>query len=68
MREHFKFPTFEEIAANMKSPKIFTVLDANKAFHQIKLDEESSKMTTFQTPFGRYRYKRMPYGIWILVW
>lgn len=63
MREHFKLPTFEEIRARMKSPKVFTVLDASKAFHQVELDEDSSKITTFQTPFGRYRYKRMPYGI-----
>ena len=27
-----------------------------------KLDEESSKLTTFGTPFGRYRYLRMPMG------
>ena len=27
------------------------------------LDEESSHLTTFNTPFGRYRWKRMPFGI-----
>lgn len=63
MREHFKLPTFEEIRAKMNGLKVFTVLDASKAFHQVELDEDSSKITTFQTPFGRYRYKRMPYGI-----
>ena len=40
--------------------------DLNKAingFYQIKLDDDSSKLTTFWTPFGRYRYLRMPFGI-----
>ena len=29
----------------------------------MKLDKESSLLTTFWTPFGRYRYLRMPQGI-----
>ena len=28
-----------------------------------RLDEESSHLCTFNTPFGRYRFKRMPFGI-----
>ena len=32
------------------------------SFFNHKLDEESSKLTTFGTPFGRYRYLRMPMG------
>ena len=27
------------------------------------LDNESSKLTTFDTPFGRYRWKRLPFGV-----
>ena len=30
---------------------------------QLKLDEESSKLCTFNTPFGRYRYIRLPFGV-----
>lgn len=62
-REHFKLPTFEEISSKMNNAKIFSVLDANKAFYQIKLNDESAKLTTFQTPYGRYCFSRMPYGI-----
>ena len=29
----------------------------------MKLDTESSFLTTFNTPFGRYRYLRMPFGL-----
>ena len=29
----------------------------------MELDEESSRLTTFQTPWGRYRWHRMPFGI-----
>ena len=42
---------------------MFTKLDANAGFWQIKLSEASSLYTTFITPFGRYCFKRLPFGI-----
>ncbi len=47
----------------MPQAKVFSILDAKCGFWQIPLDEESSKLTTFMTPFGRYKFLRMPYGI-----
>ena len=29
----------------------------------MKLDEESSKLMTFQTPFGKFRWLRLPFGV-----
>ena len=43
--------------------KKFTKLDASCAYWQIPLDYESSLLTTFSTPFGRFQFIRMPYGI-----
>ena len=43
--------------------KVLTVLDAKTGFWQVKLDQQSSYLTTFNTPFGRYRWLRMPFGI-----
>ena len=62
-REHFKLPTREEIMSNFAGAKIFTKLDASSGFWQLQLDDESSKLCTFNTPFGRYRYLRLPFGI-----
>ena len=43
--------------------KVFTVLDVRQGFWHVPLDQKSSLLTTFNTPFGRYRWKRMPFGI-----
>ena len=43
--------------------KVFTVLDAKDGFYQVKLDKGGVLLTTFWTPFGRYRYLQMPQGI-----
>ena len=38
-------------------------MDVKEAFWHIRLDEESSRMTTMITPFGRYRWQRLPFGL-----
>ncbi|GBM78620.1 Transposon Ty3-I Gag-Pol polyprotein [Araneus ventricosus] len=43
--------------------KIFSIIDANSGFWQIMLHPESSAFTTFTTPFGRFKFKRLPFEI-----
>ena len=62
-RERHQLPTVESVLAQMAGAKVFSKLDANSGFHQIKLSEESKPLTTFITPFGRYCYNRLPFGI-----
>ena len=42
---------------------MFTKLDCKNGYWQVKLDQDSSSLTTFNTPFGHYKWSRMPYGI-----
>ena len=62
-REHYPLPVVDEITTSCSGTTVFSTLDAEKAFYQIQLDEQSSKLLRFNTPFGRYRYLRMPMGI-----
>ena len=62
-REHYPMRTIEEIAANLHGSKIFSVLDASQAFYQIKVTERTSNYLTFNTPYGRFKFLRMPFGI-----
>ena len=55
-RPKYQMPTLEEVLPKLSKAKVFTTLDAKDRFYQISLDEASSKLTTFWTPFGRYRY------------
>ena len=62
-REHYPMRTIEEVTAQMPNAAVFSIIDATSGYWQIKLSEESSYLTTYNTPFGRYRYLRMPFGI-----
>ena len=55
--------TVEEVAVELSDANVFSVLNATSGFWHIKLDEKSSELLTFNTPFGRYQYLRMPFGI-----
>ena len=62
-REHYPLPTIEDVATCLHGAKIFTKLDVKNGFWHIELDQESSYLTTFNTPCGTYRWKRMPFGL-----
>lgn len=62
-REHYPLKTIEEITAEMTNAKVFTKLDAVSGFWQIALDDESTKLCTFNSPFGRYSFTRLPFGV-----
>ena len=62
-RQCYRLPTAEEIISQMAGAKFFSKRDASNGYWNIKVDEESSDLLTFGTAFGRYRFKRMPYGI-----
>lgn len=62
-RPKYQMPTLEEILPKLSKMKVFTTLNAKDGFYQIGLEKESSRKTTFWTPFGRYRYLTMPFGI-----
>ena len=62
-REFVQMPTAEEIMSMMSDAKFFSKIDASAGYWQIKLDEDSANLLAFNTPFGRYRFMRMPFGI-----
>ena len=62
-RERYVIPTLQDIFHNMNGSAVFTSLDTASGYWQMPLDENSSKLTTFITPFGRYRFTRVPFGI-----
>ena len=62
-REHYPMRTIEEVISAIPDAKVFSTLDTKSGFLQIKLDKASSLLTTFNTPLGRYRWLRLPFGI-----
>ncbi len=62
-RERHILPSVDHVLAQIGHAKYFSKLDANSGFWQIELSPISSKLTTCITPFGRFMFNRLPFGI-----
>lgn len=63
LREHHRIPTMEDIAFKFNGMKFFTIVDMKHGYWHVPLTQSSSLLTTFNTPFGRYCYNRLPFGL-----
>ena len=62
-RTYHVLPHMEGILSFCAGYRYFSVLDMNSGFHMIELAEESLYITTFNTPLGLRRFKRLFFGI-----
>ena len=62
-RSNYPLPVMEDLLPELSEAKVFTLCDVKDGFWNLELDDESSLLTTFGTPFGRYRWLRLPFGI-----
>ena len=60
---HHKMPTVEEVAHEFTRSHFITKLDAHHGYWSIVLNQDSSLLTTFNSPFGRYCFLQLPFGL-----
>lgn len=53
----------EKVVSPLPNSRLFSIPDASTGFWQIRADDSSHAFGTFNTPFGRYRFKNIPFGI-----
>ena len=61
-RNHYPLQSIKDVLPLLSDAKLFTVLDARNGFWHVQLDTDSSYLN-FSTPWSRYRWLRMPFGI-----
>lgn len=62
-REHNYTKTVHEVLAQLHDAKFFSIIDAKKGYWHVPLDKQSSLLTTLNSPFGRNRFTRLPFGL-----
>lgn len=59
-RDFFLVPIFEEIKTKLLNKRYYKVLDIKQGFWHIKLDSKSTDLCTYSTPYGYYKFNRLP--------
>ena len=62
-RNHYPLPVIEDILPDLAQAKTFSLFEVKNGCWRVELDEELSFLTTFETPHGRFRWRRLPFGI-----
>jgi hypothetical protein len=62
-REEYPLPDIDTLIMSLQDAKVMTLIDLEAGFWQVPVDEESAKLLTFATPWGRFEYRRLPFGI-----
>ena len=62
-RSEYPIPSVDHLLTEIGNAKVFTLADIKSAFWHVPLNEESSLLTTFNTPLVRMKWNRMPFGI-----
>ena len=62
-RRPYPVPKITDMLYSLGRPQWFSALDLSMGYYTTPLDEESSLLTAFVVPWGKYRYLRLPMGI-----
>ena len=60
-RQHYPLPVMQDMLSRLANAKVLSELDLSNAYWHVHLDEVSSMLTMFQTPYGHYRWKGLPF-------
>ena len=56
-------PKVEDIFSKLNGATYFTMLDLRAGYHHIPLDKPSIPKTAFNSPFRKYEYIKVPFGL-----
>ena len=59
----WSMPKIEDIFSKLNGATYFTTLDLQAGYHHIPLDKPSILKTAFNSPFGKFVYVKVPFGL-----
>ncbi|XP_078793179.1 uncharacterized protein LOC144987743 [Oryzias latipes] len=61
--QSYPMPRIDELLERVGKSKFITTLDLSKGYWQVALAQETKELTAFTTPYGKFQFKVMPFGL-----
>jgi hypothetical protein len=62
-KDHFLLPFIDQVLNSLLGKKFFSFLDGFSGYNQIKIAPQDQYKTTFNSPWGNFAYRVLPFGL-----
>ena len=63
VKNKYPLPRIDQLLDSLSGAKVFTSLDLQSGYQQIRITPEDVAKIAFRTPFGHYQFKVLSFGL-----
>jgi hypothetical protein len=63
IKNQYPLPRIDDLFDQMKGATVFSKIDLQSGYHQLRIKEDDVPKTTFKTRFGHYEFTILPFGL-----
>ncbi|GJZ75851.1 putative reverse transcriptase domain-containing protein [Tanacetum coccineum] len=63
VKNHYPFPRIDDLFNQLQGSSVYSKIDLQSGYHQLRIKEEEIPITTFRTRYGHFEFHVMPFGL-----